>query len=79
MLDHNNNTQLLPAAVEAAYRPQAAQYFMKDYATNDYPDVKFEPLVKFEPKQNVEPSSQPVEIKLTLDVANGWRAVASKI
>lgn len=79
LLDRNNSTQLLPPAVEGAYRPQAAHYFMKDYAMNDYLEVKFEPLVKAEPKQKVEPSSQAVEIKLTLDAANGWRAVASKI
>jgi hypothetical protein len=79
LLDRNNSTQLLPAPVGGAYRPQAAQYFMKDYAMNDYLDVKFEPLVKADPKQKVEPSSQAVEIKLTLDAANGWRAVASTI
>jgi hypothetical protein len=79
LLDRNNSTQLLPPPVEGAYRPQAAHYFMKDYAMNDYLEVKFEPLVKADAKQIAEPSSQAVEIKLTLDAANGWRAVASKI
>jgi hypothetical protein len=79
LLDRNNSTQLLPPPVEGAYRPQAAHYFMKDYAMNDYLEVKFEPLVKADAKQKAEPSSQAVEIKLTLDAANGWRAVASKI
>ena len=79
LLDRDNSTHLLPQAVEAAYRPQAAQYYMKDYAMNDYLDVKLEPLVKPEPKQKPSQPSQPVEIKLTLDAANGWQPVATKM
>jgi len=46
---------------------------------NDYLDVKFEPLVKPEPKQKPSQPSQPVEIKLTLDAANGWQPTATKM
>ena len=79
LFDRNNTTQLLPSAVEGAYRPQAAQYYLKDYAMNDYLEVKFEPLVKPEPKQKAAQPSQAVEIKLTLDAANGWQPVATKL
>jgi len=79
LFDRNNTTQLLPSAVEGAYRPQAAQYYLKHYAMNDYLDAKFEPLIKPEPKQKPSQPSQPVEIKLTLDAANGWQPVATKL
>ncbi|MDE3183972.1 MAG: hypothetical protein KGM16_11190 [Bacteroidota bacterium] len=79
LYDLNTSTALLPPPVEVAYRPQAAHYYMKDYAMNDYLDIKFEPLVKPEPKPKPEHTSQPVEIKLTLDAANGWQPVAAKV
>lgn len=79
LFDRNNSTQLLPAAVEGAYRPQAAHYYLKDYAMNDYLDVKFQPIVKPEPKKESVQPSQPVEIKLILDAANGWQPVAPKV
>jgi|SRR5665647_182493 len=79
LFDRNNSTALLPPPVEGAYRPQAAHYYLKDYAMNDYLDVKFEPIVKPEPNQKPAQPSQPVEIKLTLDAANGWQPVAAKV
>jgi hypothetical protein len=79
LLDRNNSIQLLPPAVEGAYRPQAAQYYLSNPAMNDYLEVKFEPIVKPEPKKESIAPSQPVEIKLTLDAANGWQPTASKM
>lgn len=78
LLDHNNSTQLLPTPVENAYRPQAAHYYINNPAMNNYLEVKFEPLVKPGPKK--EPAApQQLEIKLTLDAANGWQATALKM
>lgn len=79
LLDRNNSTQLLPAPVERAYRPQALQYYLSNPAMNDYLEVKFQPIVKPEAKKESTAPSQPVEIKLTLDAANGWRPIATKI
>ena len=79
LLDRNNSTQLLPAAVEGAFRPQASQYFLNNPAMNDYLEVKFKPIVKPEPKKEPVQPSQPVEIKLTLDAGNGWKATAVKM
>ncbi len=78
LLDRNNSTQLLPAPVEGAYRPQASQYYLNNPAMNDYLDVKFQPIVKPEPKKESIAQS-PVEIKLTLDAANGWQPIATKM
>lgn len=71
LLDRNNSTQLLPAPVERAYRPQTLQYYLSNPAMNDYLEAKFQPIVKPEAKKKSIAPSQPVEIKLTLDVANG--------
>ena len=79
LLDRNNSTQLLPQAVEGAYQPQASQYYLSNPAMNDYLEVKFQPIAKPEPKQKSIASSQPVEIKLTLDAANGWRPIVTKM
>jgi hypothetical protein len=79
LLDRNNSTQLLPAAVEGEFRPQASQYFLNNPAMNDYLEVKFKPIVKPEPKKEPVQPSQPVEIKLTLDAGNGWKATAVKM
>lgn len=79
LLDRNNSTQLLPQAVEGAYRPQATQYYLSNPAMNDYLEVKFQPIVKPEPKKESIAPSQPVEIKLTLDAANGWQRIATKM
>ena len=79
LLDRNNSTQLLPAPVERAYRPQALQYYLSNPAMNDYLEVKFQPIAKPEAKKESTAPSQPVEIKLTLDAANGWRPIATKI
>lgn len=79
LFDRNNTMQLLPAAVEGAYRPQAAQYYLGNPAMNDYLEVKFQPIVKPEPKKESAPSSQAVEIKLTVDAANGWQPTATKM
>jgi hypothetical protein len=40
---------------------------------NNYLEVNFEPIVKPEPKKEQTRQIQPVEIKLTLDAANGWQ------
>jgi hypothetical protein len=45
---------------------------------NDYLEVKFQPIVKPEPKKDSIAPSQPVEIKLTLDAANGWQPQQQK-
>lgn len=79
LLDRNNSTQLLPTPVEGAFRPQASQYYLSDPAMNNYLDVKFQPIIKPEPKKKLIASLQPVEIKLTLDAANGWEPVATKV
>jgi hypothetical protein len=79
LLDRNNSTQLLPQAVEGAYRPQASRYYLSNPAMNDYLEVKFQPIVKPEPKKESTAPSQPVEIKLTLDAANGWQPIATKM
>ena len=79
LLDRNNSIQLLPPAVEGAYRPQASQYYLSNPAMNDYLEVKFQPIVKPEPKKESIVPSQPVEIKLTLDAANGWQPTATKM
>jgi hypothetical protein len=78
LFDRNNTTQLLPAAVEGAYRPQASQYYLGNTAMNDYLEVKFQPIVKPESKKEPIAPAQPVEIKLTLDAANGWQPIATK-
>jgi hypothetical protein len=78
LLDRNNSTQLLPQAVEGSYRPQASQYYLNNPAMNDYLEVKFEPIVKPESKKESVAPSRPVEIKLTLDAANGWQPIATK-
>ena len=78
LLDRNNSTQLLPVPVEGTYRPHATQYYLSNPAMNDYLEVKFQPIVKPEPKKQCTPVSQPVEIKLTLDAANGWQPTAIK-
>lgn len=72
LLDRNNSTQLLPTPIEGAYRPQTAQFYTNNPGMNNYLEVKFEPIAKPEPKKESTPPSQPVEIKLTLDAANGW-------
>ncbi|MGN6342080.1 MAG: hypothetical protein ACTHML_13995 [Ginsengibacter sp.] len=69
----------MPAPVERAYRHQASQYYLSNPAMNDYLEVKFQPIVKPEAKKESTAPSQPVEIKLTLDAANGWRPIATKI
>jgi len=79
LLDRNNSTQLLPAPPEGAYRPQASQYYLGNPAMNDYLVVKFQPILKPEPKKEPTLPLQPVEIKLTLDAANGWQATATKM
>jgi hypothetical protein len=79
LLDRNNSTQLLPPAVEGAFRPQASQYYLSNPAMNDYLDVKFQPIVKPEPKKESVQPSQPLEIKLTLDATNGWKSTQTKI
>ena len=75
MLDNN----IIVDPVEGAYRPQAAKYYMQDYAMNNYLAVKFEPLVKSESKQKPSQPAQPAEIKLTLDAAYGWQPTAIKM
>lgn len=79
LLDRNNSTQLLPPAVEGAYRPQASQYYLNNPGMNNYLEVKLEPIVKPEPKKEPTPPLQPVEIKLTLDAVNGWQPTATKM
>jgi hypothetical protein len=79
LLDRNNSTQLLPPAVEGAYRPQASHYYLNNPAMNDYLEVKFQPIVKPEPKKEFIQPSQAVEIKLTLDAANGWQPIVAKM
>ncbi|MGN6196700.1 MAG: hypothetical protein ACTHOB_17300 [Ginsengibacter sp.] len=79
LMDRNNSTQLLPQAVESAYRPQASQYYLSNPAMNDYLEVKFQAIVKPESKKESIAPSQPVEIKLTLDAANGWQPTATKM
>jgi hypothetical protein len=79
LLDCNNSTQLLPHAVEGIYRPQASQYYLSNPAMNDYLEVKFQPIIKPESKKASPVPSQPVEIKLTLDAANGWQPTATKM
>jgi len=46
---------------------------------NDYLEVKFQPIVKPESKKESTAAAQPVEIKLTLDAANGWQPMATKM
>ncbi|HEU5052395.1 MAG TPA: hypothetical protein VFT78_04745 [Hanamia sp.] len=79
LMDRNNSTQLLPQTVESAYRPQASQYYLSNPAMNDYLEVKFQPIIKPESKKASPVPSQPVEIKLTLDAANGWQPTATKM
>lgn len=79
LMDRNNSTQLLPQTVESAYRPQASQYYLSNPAMNDYLEVKFQPIIKPESKKASPVLSQPVEIKLTLDAANGWQPTATKM
>lgn len=79
LLDHNNSTQLLPAPVEGAYRPQASQFYTNNPGMNNYLEVKFQPIVKPETKKEPAQPLQPVEIKLTLNAANGWQPIAAKM
>jgi hypothetical protein len=79
LLDRNNSTQLLPAPVEGTYRQQAAQFYASNPNMANYLEVKFEPPVKPEPKKVSAQPSQPLEIKLTLDAANGWQPTATKM
>ncbi|MGJ7033725.1 hypothetical protein [Niabella hirudinis] len=69
LFEKNATTQLLPVPVGKQYRQQAEQFYLRDPKMTNYLQEKLQPVIA---TQQLKKANKPVEIRLTLDLENGW-------
>ncbi len=75
LFEKNAGTQLLPAPIGKEYGQQAERFYLSDPQMANYLQVRLQPIAGRESEKNNHSATKPVEIRLTLDAANGWQPV----
>lgn len=78
LFEGNNITQLMPEAVGGEYKQQAEQFYSTHPQMENYLEERLQPVATAGPQKKSDPSIKPVEIRLTLDAANGRQPITAK-
>jgi hypothetical protein len=74
LLERNATTQLLPQAIGKEFKQQAERFYLNDPQMNNYLQERLQRITSQAPQKS---TVKPVEIRLTLDAANGWQPMKS--
>lgn len=78
LFERNAATQFLPAVIGGEYKQQAQQFYEKDAQMSNYLEERFQAIANPASQKKSNGAIKPVEIRLTLDAANGWQPIAAK-
>ena len=79
LYERNAATQLLPPAISNEYKQQADLFYVTDPQMANYLHEKLQLVTSTQSQKNIHSPIKPVEIRLTLDTANGWKPTATKM
>ena len=73
LFEKNAAAQLLPSKIGKEYKQQAERFYANDPQMANYLQERLKPIASQEAQKYRHPAPKPVEIRLTLDAANGWQ------
>jgi len=77
LFERNVTTLLLPAVISREYKQQAQQFYEKDAQMSNYLEERFQAVASPAAQKKSNAAIKPVEIRLTLDAANGWQPISA--
>lgn len=77
LFEKNASTQFLPATIGKEYKQQAESFYFSEPKMANYLKERLQPVASKESQKNSPSATKPLEIRLTLDAANGWQPMKS--